>query len=35
MLHRTARRARLIQSGSANLYLIYILAALLALLVLA
>jgi hydrogenase-4 component B len=35
VLHRTARRARLIQSGSANLYLIYILAALLALLVLA
>jgi hydrogenase-4 component B len=34
-LHRGARRARAIQSGSANLYLIYILAALLALLVLA
>jgi hydrogenase-4 component B len=34
-LHRGARRARILQSGSANLYLIYILAALLALLVLA
>jgi formate hydrogenlyase subunit 3/multisubunit Na+/H+ antiporter MnhD subunit len=34
VLHRGARRARAIQSGSANLYLAYILAALLALLVL-
>jgi len=34
-LHRWARRARGLQSGSANLYLTYILAALLALLVLA
>jgi hydrogenase-4 component B len=34
-LHRLARRARVLQSGSANLYLTYILAALLALLVFA
>jgi len=34
-LHRGARRARRLQSGSANLYLMYILAALLAMLVLA
>ncbi|MGH7331300.1 MAG: proton-conducting transporter membrane subunit, partial [Candidatus Rokuibacteriota bacterium] len=34
-IHRGARRARALQSGSANLYLTYILAALLALLVLA
>jgi Ni,Fe-hydrogenase III small subunit len=34
LVHRGARTARLIQSGSANLYLVYILAALVALLVL-
>jgi hypothetical protein len=34
-LHRLSRRARVLQSGSANLYLTYILAALLALLVFA
>jgi hypothetical protein len=35
LLHRGARVARTIQSGSANLYLLYILAALLLMLVLA